>query len=76
VSNNTFSLFVIVFNIDKTKKALCFYVQKFSDINHVKSVNKNKTICFKVNKSVKFNCVFIVYYNTEYSQIQAINKLT
>jgi hypothetical protein len=76
VSNSTFSLSVIAFNIDRTRKVLCFHVQEFSDINCVKSVNKNKTICFKVSKDVEFNCVFIMCYNTGYSQIQATNKLT
>jgi penicillin-binding protein-related factor A (putative recombinase) len=76
MSNNTFSLPVIAFNINKTKKTLCFHVQEFNNINYVKSVNKNKTICFKVSKDVKFNYVFIVCYNIKYSQIQAINKLT
>jgi penicillin-binding protein-related factor A (putative recombinase) len=76
VSNSTSSLFVIAFNIDKARKALCFYVQEFSDINYIESVNKNKTICFRVSKSVEFNYVFIVCYNTGYSQIQSTNKLT
>jgi hypothetical protein len=76
VSNSTFSLSVIAFDINKARKALCFYVQEFSDINCVKSVNKNKTICSKVSKSVEFNYVFIVCYNTGYSQIRATNKLT
>jgi hypothetical protein len=67
MSNSTFSLFIIVFNINKAKKALCFYVQEFSDINRVKNVNKNKTICFKVSKNVKFNYIFIVCYNIRYS---------
>jgi hypothetical protein len=76
VSNNTFSLFVIAFDINKTRKALCFHVQEFSDINYIKSINKNKTICSKVSKNVKFNYVSIVCYNTKYSQIRFINKLT
>jgi hypothetical protein len=76
VSDSTFSLFVIAFNINKARKALCFYVQEFSNINCIKSVNKNKTICFRVSKSVKFNYIFIVCYSTEYSQIRSINKLT
>jgi hypothetical protein len=67
MSDSTSGLSVIAFNVNKARKALCFYVQEFSDINYIKSVNKNKTICSKVNKSVKFNCVFIVYYSTEYS---------
>jgi hypothetical protein len=76
VSNSTSSLPVIAFDIDKARKALCFHVQEFSNINCIKSVNKNKTICSRVSKSVKFNCVSIVCYNTKYSQIQATNKLT
>jgi hypothetical protein len=76
VSNSTSSLSVIAFDINKTRKALCFHVQEFSDINRVKSVNKNKTICSRVSKSVEFNYVFIVCYNIRYSQIQATNKLT
>jgi hypothetical protein len=76
VSNSTFGLSVITFNVNKARKALCFHVQEFSDINRIKSINKNKTICFKVSKGVEFNYVSIVRYNTEYSQIQSINKLT
>jgi penicillin-binding protein-related factor A (putative recombinase) len=76
MSNSTSSLSVIGFNINKTRKALCFYVQEFSDINYIKNVNKNKTICFRVSKNVEFNYVFIVCYSIEYSQIRFTNKLT
>jgi hypothetical protein len=76
VSNSTSGLSVITFDVNKARKALCFHVQEFSDINCIKSVNKNKTICFKVSKNVKFNCVSIMCYSTRYSQIQSINKLT
>jgi hypothetical protein len=76
MSDSTSGLPIITFNINRAREALCFHVQEFSDINRVKSVNKNKTICFRVNKSVEFNCIFIMCYNTEYSQIQATNKLT
>jgi hypothetical protein len=76
MSNSTSSLSVITFNIDKARKALCFHVQEFSNINRVESVNKNKTICSRVSKGIEFNCVFIVCYSTGYSQIQATNKLT
>jgi hypothetical protein len=67
VSNSTFSLFIIAFNINKAKKTLYFYIQEFNNINCVKNVNKNKTIYFKVNKNVKFNYIFIIYYNIKYS---------
>jgi hypothetical protein len=67
MSNSTSSLSVIAFDINKAKKALCFHVQEFSDINRIKSVNKNKTICSRVSKNIEFNCVFIVCYSTEYS---------
>jgi hypothetical protein len=76
MSNNTFSLSVIAFNINKARKALCFYVQEFSNINYIKNVNKNKTICSRVSKNVEFNYVFIMCYSTKYSQIQSTNKLT
>jgi hypothetical protein len=67
VSNSTSSLPVIAFNIDRARKALCFHVQEFNDINRAKSVNKNKTICFRVSKGVEFNYVSIVCYSIEYS---------
>jgi hypothetical protein len=76
VSDSTSSLSVIAFDIDKARKALCFHVQEFSDINRTKSVNKNKTICSRVSEDVKFNCVFIVCYSTGYSQMRSTNKLT
>jgi hypothetical protein len=76
MSNNTSDLFIITFNVNKARKALCFYVQEFSDINYIESVNKNKTICFKVSKDVKFNCVFIMCYSIGYNQIRFTNKLT
>jgi hypothetical protein len=76
VSNSTSGLLVIAFDINKARKALCFHVQEFSDINYIKSVNKNKTICFRVSKNVKFNCISIVCYSTKHSQIQSTNKLT
>jgi hypothetical protein len=76
VSNSTSGLPVITFDVNKTRKALCFHVQEFSDINHTESVNKNKTICSRVSKDVKFNYVSIVCYNTEYSQMRSTNKLT
>jgi penicillin-binding protein-related factor A (putative recombinase) len=67
MSNSTSGLSVIAFDIDKAKKALCFHVQEFNNINYVESVNKNKTICFRVSKSVKFNCIFIVCYSIRHS---------
>jgi hypothetical protein len=76
MSDSTSSLSVIAFDINKARKALCFHVQEFSNINRTKNVNKNKTICSRVSKDVKFNYVSIVCYSTEYSQIQSINKLT
>jgi hypothetical protein len=69
MSNSTSGLSVITFNVNKTRKALCFYVQEFSNINCIKSVNKNKTICSRVSKSVEFNYVSIMCYSTGYSQI-------
>jgi hypothetical protein len=44
-----------------------FYIQEFSNINYIESVNKNKTICFKVSKGVMFNYLFIVCYSIRYS---------
>jgi hypothetical protein len=76
MSNSTFSLLVIAFDIDKARKALCFHIQEFSNINCVKSVNENKTIYSRVSKGVEFNYVSIMYYSTGYSQIRATNKLT
>jgi hypothetical protein len=76
MSSSTSGLPIIAFNIDKARKALCFYVQEFSDINCTESINKNKTICFKVSKGIEFNYVSIMCYNTRYSQIQSTNKLT
>jgi hypothetical protein len=76
VSNNTSGLPIIAFDINKARKALCFYVQEFNNINYAESINKNKTICFKVSKGIEFNYIFIMCYNIRHSQIRSTNKLT